>query len=141
MTGRQFRLPTEAEWEFAARGGNLTHHFLFAGGNPIGDLAWYYGNCFELGGDRCPHTVATKLPNELGLYDMSGNVRELCQDWYDSYYYGNSPSENPTGPTSGTYKVTRGGCFGQHPKYCRVAFRGGLIPSYQSEADGLRLAL
>ncbi len=141
MTGRQFRMPTEAEWEFAARGGNLTHNFLFAGGNLIGDLAWYYGNCFELGGSHCTHTVATKLPNELGLYDMSGNVWELCQDWYDSNYYRNSPSDNPTGPSSGTYKSTRGGCFARHPKYCRVAIRGGLLPSHKSEADGLRLAL
>lgn len=97
-TGRNFRLPTEAEWEFAARGGNYSRHYKYSGSNYIGDVAWYDDNS----GNRT-HPVGTKQANELGLYDMSGNVYEWCSDWYGSY---SSYSQNdPTGPNSGSTRV------------------------------------
>jgi formylglycine-generating enzyme required for sulfatase activity len=112
------RLPTEAEWEFAARGGNSANATLYAGSDNIGDVAWYSGNA-----SGTPHEVGTKSPNELGIYDMSGNVWEWCSDWYGSDYYSSSPQNNPQGPSSGSYRVLRGGGWGGSAEYCRVADR------------------
>jgi formylglycine-generating enzyme required for sulfatase activity len=112
------RLPTEAEWEYAARGGTLTHGYTYSGSNTIGDVAWYTSNS----GSRT-QAVGTKTPNELGLYDMSGNAWEWCSDWYDGGYYSVSPSVNPKGPSTGTYRVLRGGSWGSFEDSCRVANR------------------
>ncbi len=142
MTGKTFRLPTEAEWEFAARGGNLSQGYKYAGSNTIGDVAWYDGNSYALGSshpDYGTHPVGTKAPNELGLYDMSGNVWEWCQDWYGSY--SSSPSTNPTGPASGSYRVNRGGSWFLSAWYCHVSNRSSDSPSYANNDVGLRLAL
>ena len=133
-TGRNFRLPTEAEWEFAARGGNYSRHYKYSGSNYIGDVAWYDGNS-----SNRTHPVGTKQPNELGLYDMSGNVYEWCSDWYGSY---NSYSQsNPTGPNSGSDRVDRGGSWGGSARYCRSSYRGNLTPGYRFSNLGLRLVL
>ena len=134
LTGQSFRLPTEAEWEFAARGGNLSHGFKYAMSNTIGDVAWYTGNSSGV-----THPVATKAPNELGLYDMSGNVWEWCQDWYGSY--GSEAQTDPTGPSSGTYRVLRGGSWGENERDCRVSNRGSDGSGLRSSDNGLRLAL
>lgn len=107
-TGRNFRLPTEAEWEFAARGGNYSRHYKYSGSNYIGDVAWYDNNS----GNRT-HPVGTKQPNELGLYDMSGNVYEWCSDWYGSY--SSYSQSDPTGPNSGSGRVERGGSWINSP--------------------------
>ncbi|MBR5085870.1 MAG: formylglycine-generating enzyme family protein [Muribaculaceae bacterium] len=136
MTGENFRLPTEAEWEYAARGGNKSQGYKYSGSNEIGDVAWYDGNS-----SRQTHDVATKQSNELGLYDMSGNVWEWCQDWYGENYYGSSPSSNPTGPASGSIRVDRGGSWGSGARGCRVSYRGGNYADYRSYGLGLRLAL
>ena len=135
LTGKRFRLPTEAEWEYAARGGNRSNHTQYSGGSMIDDVAWYEGNS---GGKT--HSVKTKKPNELGLYDMSGNVLEWCQDWYG--YYGSNAQTNPTGgPGSGSYRVNRGGCWGSFERYCRSSFRRNYSPGYRSYYLGFRLAL
>ena len=135
LTGKKYRLPTEAEWEFAARGGNMSNSYLYSGGNYIGDVAWYNENS----SDR--KSVGQKFANELGLYDMSGNVLEWCNDWYDENYYSNSPTTNPQGPKSGIDKVMRGGSFYSMAEYCRVSNRGFFSPSQsQGGRVGLRLA-
>ena len=133
LTGGHFRLPTEAEWEFAARGGNRSKKTQYAGGSNLGSVAWYYGNS-----GNTTHDVATKLPNELGLYDMSGNVCEWCQDWYGSY--SSSAQTNPTGPSSGEWRVQRLGCWYSSAEGCRVANRGCSSPSNRIHTFGLRLA-
>lgn len=117
ITGRTFRLPTEAEWEYAARGGNKSKGYKYSGSNTIGDVAWYYKNSPTI------HEVGTKTPNELGLYDMTGNVWEWCSDWYGSSYYSLSPSTNPIGPASGSYRVARGGGWNSYAQGCRVSNR------------------
>ena len=135
MTGRTFRLPTEAEWEFAARGGNNGHGYKFAGSDDIDAVAWYSGNA---GGTT--HPVATKQPNELGLYDMSGNVLEWCQDWYGSYT--SEVQTDPTGPSSGSNRVYHSGCWNYPAHGCRVSFRYYSSPTYAgSNCLGLRLAM
>ncbi len=130
ITGKTFRLPTEAEWEYAARGGNKSQGYKYAGSNNVDEVAWYSSNT--------THTVATKMPNELGLYDMSGNVWEWCQDWYNAFYYIMSPSTNPTGPSSGTKHVGRGGGVGFTATGCRVAYRDSNGPDAD---DGMRLVM
>lgn len=135
LTGMNFRLLTEAEWEFAARGGNKSQGYKYAGSNTIGDVAWYYSNA-----GNTTHPVAAKAPNELGLYDMSGNVSEICQDWFA--YYTSGEMTDPTGPATGTHRVKRGGSKTQNASYCRVSSRGGFQqPNVIDNSTGLRLAL
>ena len=135
LTGQHFRLPTEAEWEYAARGGNQSKGYKYSGSNTIGDVAWYNGNS----GKRT-HEVGTKRPNELGLYDMSGNVYEWCQDWYG--YYTSSSRTNPSGASSSSSaRVHRGGNWENNARICRTSFRGHKTPSDCEEGLGLRLAL
>ena len=134
LTGRTFRLPTEAEWEFAARGGNKGLGFLYAGSNDIEDVAWYFDNS----GWR-PNPVASKAPNELGLYDMSGNLDEWCQDW--SGLYSSEPQTNPQGPATGTYRICRGGSWVSSVHSCRVTARGSTNPGSQNTDLGFRLAM
>lgn len=136
LTGRTFRLPSEAEWEYAARGGNASKGYTYSGSNQVDDVAW----CLDNSGSTT-HEVATKAPNELGIYDMSGNVWEWCQDWYSTNYYSSSLNINPTGPTTGTYRVVRGGGINSNNEDCRVADRRRNDPSHSFSNLGLRIAL
>ena len=135
-TGKNYRLPTEAEWEYAARGGVETIHessqTKYAGSNNIGDVAWYSSNS----GSKT-HAVGTKQANELGIYDMSGNVWEWCSDWYGSYSSGSQ--NNPQGASSGSGRVLRGGSWLLNTSYCRIANRLGYYPGPSSGYDGFRL--
>ena len=134
LTGQNFRLPTEAEWEFAARGGNNSNHYQYSGSNELDDVAWYDGNS----GDKT-HAVATKQPNELGLYDMSGNVWEWCSDWDGDY--SSSSLTNPTGPNWGSRRVRRGGSKHCDAWYCRSSHRNCFTPDHSYLDLGLRLVL
>lgn len=132
LTGKQFRLPTEAEWEYAARGGRKSRGYKYAGGNNIDSVAWYCGNS---GGT---HPVATKQANELGVYDMSGNVWEWCSDWYGDYQ--SSSQSDPQGPSSGSFRVDRGGSYYNDAGYCRVSRHGNNTPDGRYYSLGLRLS-
>ena len=132
MTGKNFRLPTEAEWEFAARGGNKSNGYKYAGSNNIGSVAWYDGNS----GNKT-HAVKGKSPNELGLYDMSGNVWDWCGDWYGSY--GSGSQTNPKGASSGSGRVLRGGSWANRARPCRVSDRLNGDPSSRIDLNGFRL--
>ena len=134
LTGKNFRLPTEAEWEYAARGGNKSQGYKYSGSNTRGNVAWYYDNS----GSKT-HDVKTKQANELGIYDMSGNVWEWCQDWYGSY--SSSSQTNPTGPSSGSDRVCRGGCWSNAAILSRVSFRSYNSPGSRGSGLGLRLSL
>lgn len=134
ITGMPFRLPTEAEWEFAARGGNETQGFRFAGGNILDSVSWGLSN----GGFR-KHTVGLKKPNELGLYDMTGNVSEWCSDWYAPYYIGTEP--NPKGPITGDNKIVRGGSFDNCQANSHISYRHYQRPEESTQYCGLRLAM
>ena len=134
LTGKRFRLPTEAEWKFAARGGNKSRHTQYSGSSNIDEVAWYGGNS----GSKT-HPVKTKKANELGLCDMTGNVWEWCQDWYGDYDI--NAQTNPTGPNSGTYRVGRGGCYGFLAGDCRSSSRSNTTPDSRNGILGLRLVL
>ena len=134
LTGMTFRLPTEAEWEYAARGGNKSRHYKYSGSNNIFDVAWYDNNS----GDRT-HAVGTKSPNELGICDMIGNVYEWCSDWYGTYSAG--VQTNPQGPSSGSDRVLRGGSWHNFAWNCRVSDRLNLDPDIRFNLNGLRLVL
>jgi formylglycine-generating enzyme required for sulfatase activity len=145
MTGLNFRIPTEAEWEFAARGGNLTHGYEYAGSENVNDVAWWKETIPSptLWTDGWgTQTVATKAPNELGIYDMSGNVEELCYDWFATYSSTAEPLTNPTGPATGTQRVKRGGtCTNQYAYSLIVYYRQPQNPDARGNTRGLRLAL
>ena len=144
-TGKKYRLPTEAEWEYAARGGNQSRGYKYSGSNAIDNVAWYWNNS----GDTT-HPVGTKQANELGIYDMCGNVWEWCQDWYGSY--SSSAQTNPQGSSSGSFRVFRGGSFYEGARSCRVSHRDydfpgiydiavGEFPGYICDDLGFRVAL
>lgn len=133
LTGLQFRLPTEAEWEYAARGGKSSRGFKYSGSDNIGDVAWYTDNS---GGKT--HQVGTKEPNELGIYDMSGNVWEWCSDRFGSY--SSSSQTNPIGPSSGSNRVYRGGSWDGSARNCRVSSRDDIIPGSRDSSLGFRLS-
>jgi formylglycine-generating enzyme required for sulfatase activity len=120
LTGKKYRLPTEAEWEYAGRGGLQSDHYKYSGSNNINDVAWYGAYSGGNSGDAT-HAVGLKHPNELGIYDMSGNVYEWCSDWYG--VYSDEAQTDPQGPTVGSNHVIRGGSFVYSAQCCRVAYR------------------
>jgi len=141
-SGEQFRFPTEAEWEFAARGGNKSNDYIYSGSNTIDDVAWYWDNSYALGAvnaDYGTHTVKTKAANELGLYDMSGNLWELCYDWYGTY--SSSAQTDPSGPYSGSKRLIRGGSWSHEASICSVTYRSWYAPSDRNNLVGFRLCL
>ena len=138
-TGETFRLPTEAEWEYACRAGSTTEYSFGDSASNLGDYAWYRTNAGGAG-QQYAHIVGGKLPNAWGLYDMHGNAWEWCQDWYGSSNYSSSPGSDPTGPPSGSYRVLRGGSFFLYVDYgCRSAYRYGIYPNGSNGDIGFRV--
>ena len=135
-TGMTFHLPTEAEWEYAARGGKWSQGYLYIGGDNIDEVAWHKGNSGDI-----PHAVGTKAPNELGIYDMGGNVAEWCGDWYGLYT--ENPQVNPTGPTTGdtNARVVRGGSWDQAFRMCRPTARLEGFITNKTAHTGFRVAM
>ena len=134
LTGKKFRSPTEAEWEYAARGGKHHSPYKYAGSNSLDEVAWYGGNS---GG--ATHSVKTKKPNALGIYDMSGNVWEWCQDWYEEY--SDSAQTDSKDPSEGSIRVLRGGSWNINARYSRVSYRSIFGPAYRDFSSGFRLSL
>ncbi len=132
--GKGYRLPTEAEWEYACRAGSTTAYYFGDSDGSLGDYAWYASNS---GGIE--HPVAQKQPNAWGLYDMHGNVWEWCADWYENEYYANSPNTDPVGLDSGSYRVSRGGLWSDDARACRSANRGADPPGRRDIDIGLRV--
>lgn len=135
LTANGYRLPTEAEWEYAARGGKLSKGYNFSGSNNIDEVAWY-DNTTRFKG---PAKIGTKTPNELGIFDMSGNVWEWCNDYFTSNYYSKSPKENPPGPGGNIYRVLRGGSWHYRADYARIANRDGPMAGFTNYNYGFRL--
>ena len=131
-TGKKYRLPTEAEWEYAARGGNKSKGYTYAGSNAIEEVAQYKGN-----NDKNISPVGSKNANELGIYDMSGNVWEWCSDWYGTY--SSNSQTNPKGTTSGSGRVIRSGSWVNYSVFCRTTFRYDFTPEFRSNNFGFRL--
>ena len=134
ITGKTFRLPTEAEWEYAARGGKKSRGYQYSGSNNLSDVAWYGDNS----GSKT-HPVGSKQANELGIYNMAGNVCEWCQDRFGKYI--SSSQVNPTGANRGSYRVIRGGCWGYSSGICRSSCRSFSPPDHRGSGLGLRLVL
>ena len=134
VTGKNYRLPTEAEWEFAARGGNKSIGCKYSGHNDLNFAGWYYGNS-----DRVSHPVGEKASNELGIFDMSGNVWELCQDWFSEY--SEQAQTDPQGPEKGSCHVIRGGSYRSDYLLCRVSYRKCMSPYNANDETGFRLVL
>jgi formylglycine-generating enzyme required for sulfatase activity len=134
ISGKKYVLPTEAQWEFAARGGNKSRGTQFSGSNTVTDVAWIAGYSNNIN-----QPVGQLQPNELGIYDMSGNVMEWCSDWFDRAYYSVSPAKNPVGPDSGTNKVARGGSRNYYARHCRVAARISRNPADRFPDIGFRI--
>lgn len=137
-TGKKYVLPTEAQWEYVARGGKKSQHYIFAGSNDINEVAWYYDNSGKLGEDHPDygmHRVGMKKSNELGVYDMTGNVAEWCSDWYGTYE--EKDTENPQGPADGEKRVDRGGSWNHYNFWCLVSCRWEPYPG----ANGFRVAV
>ncbi|MCB0651341.1 MAG: formylglycine-generating enzyme family protein [Saprospiraceae bacterium] len=134
-TGKEYRLPTEAEWEYAARGGTKGGQYVYSGSNDLDAVGWYAENS----GSKT-HPVGGKMANALGVYDMSGNVWEWCSDWYGADYYQNSSKRNPKGPREGSRRVDRGGSWNGNAEFCRVSYRDIWLASYGSSGLGFRLA-
>lgn len=134
FSGMTFCLPTSAQWEFAARGGNKGRGYAYAGSDDVNKVAW-----FDENSGNTTHPVGQKDANELGLYDMSGNVHEWCQDWFEEY--SDMPQTDPTGPEDGTYRILRGGCWSSTARRCRVSYFNFNQPWTTSPTLGLRLSL
>jgi formylglycine-generating enzyme required for sulfatase activity len=132
-TGKSYRLPTEAEWEYAARGGVGSRGYKYSGSNTPDAVVWYDGNSAGK-----THPVGSKSPNESGLYDMSGNVWEWCSDWYDDY--GSASQTDPRGPSTGSDHVARGGSWSSTAGFCRVSLRGSNSPDFRINFISFRLA-
>jgi formylglycine-generating enzyme len=136
-TGKAYRLPTEAEWEYAARGGGKNEKWAGTSSqSELGDYAWYYNNS-----GYHSHPVGGKKPNDLGLYDMTGNVWEWMSDWFDEQYYANSPKDEPGGAASGETRALRGGYWGDLANFVRVSRRIGLVPAARAPGNGFRVVL
>jgi formylglycine-generating enzyme required for sulfatase activity len=138
--GRTYRLPTEAEWEYACRAGSTTRFFFGDDPSALGNHAWYYENVDAVG-ELYAHAVGRKKPNGWGLYDIHGNVWEWCSDWWEEGYYNESPVDDPTGPASGAGRVARGGGWYLNPGYYRAANRNWNPPENRNGNLGFRLAL
>lgn len=136
LTGKKYRLPTEAEWEYAAIGGKLTKGYTFPGSNNLDEVAWNVNNANEQ-----THPVGLKKPNELGLYDMAGNAWELCADWYSPKYYKVSPSDSPLNTKKAIFRVARGGSWRSAANRCYNQARNRDVPDHQKDNLGIRLVL
>ena len=137
QTGKSYRLPSEAEWEYAAKGGNKNSFYKYAGSDNIDEVAWHIGNA-----NAKTQPIGTKKANPLGLYDMTGNIWEWCSDWHDGNYYKYSQQTNPDGPLNGVAKVLRGGSFNRDTSYCRLSYRSLATPGIRLREGniGFRLA-
>jgi formylglycine-generating enzyme required for sulfatase activity len=137
--GKTYRLPTEAQWEYACRAGTKTTWSFGNDEKALGDYAWYDKNAWDID-EKYAHQVGLKKPNAFGLYDMHGNVWEWCHDYYGEDYYKQSPKKDPTGPASGSSRVLRGGSWWfDHARYARSALRSGLVAAYRYSLCGFRL--
>lgn len=135
-TGKKFRLPTEAEWEYAAQGGKLTKGFLYSGSNELTEVGW-----LKMNGNDQQHEVGQLKPNELGLYDMNGNAWELCEDWYDPKFYARSLAENPVNTNPSTYRVSRGASWMSPSEYCFRWARNNDHPHHRRGNGGFRVVM
>ena len=138
--GKQYRLPTEAEWEYACRGGQSTAYSFGNRPSLLGNYGWFSENAYDIG-EKYAHEVGTKNPNPFGLHDMHGNLWEWCSDWYEPGYYALSPGSDPQGPSRGSIRVYRGGSWLIVAAYCRAASRDGGGPTSRGSHMGFRLAL
>jgi formylglycine-generating enzyme required for sulfatase activity len=136
LSGKKYRLPTEAEWEFAARGGKKSIGYTYSGSNKAEEVAW-----LGLNSTSKTHPVGEKKQNELGIYDMSGNLYEWCSDFYDETYYSRSPANNPVGAAKGSFKILRGGCWISPASSCDVTSRRRELPNPINDMHGFRLGL
>ena len=134
--GYKFAIPTEAQWEYAARGGNKSKNYIYSGSDDIDKIAWYEDNSMEQ-----TNKIGLKRKNELGIFDMSGNLWEWCSDWFDGDYYLYSPTTDPTGPGYGYHRVLRGGSWRSTSQGCRVSCRFAANPNERASNCGLRVVL